>query len=84
MKTYIYIYIYICILEPPSYISVLLDIGTSNFQFSLLLVAWDYVPYTAATSGLFYQPQMIGQGNCGETDGMKMAGETEVLGETLP
>jgi hypothetical protein len=27
---------------------------------------------------------MIGDGDCGEIDGMKMAGETEVLGENLP
>jgi hypothetical protein len=27
---------------------------------------------------------MIGEGDCGEIGGMKMAGETEVLGENLP
>jgi hypothetical protein len=27
---------------------------------------------TAATNGLLYQPQMIGDGDCGEIDGMKI------------
>jgi hypothetical protein len=27
---------------------------------------------TAATSGLLYQPQMIGEGDCGATGGMKI------------
>jgi hypothetical protein len=27
---------------------------------------------------------MIGDGDCGEIGGMKLAGETEVLGENLP
>jgi hypothetical protein len=27
---------------------------------------------TAATSGLLYQPQMIGEGDCGTTGGMKI------------
>jgi hypothetical protein len=27
---------------------------------------------------------MIGEGDCGEIGGMKLAGETEVLGENLP
>jgi hypothetical protein len=39
---------------------------------------------TAATSGLLYQPRMIGGGDCGEIGGMNMAGETEALGENLP
>jgi hypothetical protein len=38
---------------------------------------------TATTSGLLYKPQMIGEGDCGAIGGMKMAGETEVLGENL-
>jgi hypothetical protein len=51
-------------------------------------------PGTAATSGLLYryyghfwpivQPQMIDEGDCGAIGGMKLAGETEVLGENLP
>jgi hypothetical protein len=32
-----------------------------------------------------YQPQIIGDGDCGEIDGMKIGqGETEILGENLP
>jgi hypothetical protein len=27
---------------------------------------------TAATTGLFYQPRMIGEGDCGEIGGMKI------------
>jgi hypothetical protein len=38
----------------------------------LLLVGWDKVPWTAATSGLLYQPQMIGEGDCGAIDGMQI------------
>jgi hypothetical protein len=38
----------------------------------LLLVGWDWVPCTAATSGLLYQPQMIGEGDCGAIGGMKI------------
>jgi hypothetical protein len=34
---------------------------------------------TAATTGLFYQPQMVGHGDCGEIVGMKIGRETEVL-----
>jgi hypothetical protein len=30
------------------------------------------VPCTAAISGLFYQPQMIGKGDCGAIGGMKI------------
>jgi hypothetical protein len=29
-------------------------------------------PCTAATSGLLYQPQMIGEGDCGPVDGMRI------------
>jgi hypothetical protein len=39
---------------------------------------------TAATSGLLYKPQMIGEGDCGAIGGMKIGRETEVLGENLP
>jgi hypothetical protein len=48
--------------------------GCSNAPCSifLLLVGWDEVPCTAATSGLFYQPQMIGEGDCGAIGGMKI------------
>jgi hypothetical protein len=35
-------------------------------------------------SGLLYKPQMIGEDDCGAIGGIKMAGETEVLGENLP
>jgi hypothetical protein len=38
----------------------------------LLLVGWDQVPCTAVTSGLLYQPQMIGEGDCGAIGGMKI------------
>jgi hypothetical protein len=34
-------------------------------------VVWDYVPSTAATSGLLYKPQRIDEGDCGAIDGMK-------------
>jgi hypothetical protein len=37
----------------------------------------------AATTGLLYQPRVIGDGDCGEIGGLKLAGETEVLGENL-
>jgi hypothetical protein len=39
---------------------------------------------TAATTGLFYQPQMIDDGDCGAIGRMKIGRETEVLGENLP
>jgi hypothetical protein len=39
---------------------------------------------TAATTGLLYQPKMIGDGDCGEIGGMKIDRGTEVLGENLP
>jgi hypothetical protein len=43
-----------------------------NTTVFLLLVGWDQVPCTAATSGLLYQPQMIGEGDCGAIGGMKI------------
>jgi hypothetical protein len=46
--------------------------ATSIFFF--MLVVWDQVPCTAATSGLLYQPQMIGEGDCGAIGGMKIGG----------
>jgi hypothetical protein len=39
---------------------------------------------TAATTGLLYQPRMIGDGDCGEICRIKLAGETEVLRENPP
>jgi hypothetical protein len=33
---------------------------------------------------LLYQPQMIGEGDCGAIGGMKIGRGTEVLGENLP
>jgi hypothetical protein len=39
---------------------------------------------TAATTGLLYQPRVIGDGDCGEIGGMKIGRGTEVLGENLP
>jgi hypothetical protein len=39
---------------------------------------------TAATTGLLYQPQMMGDGDCGEMVEWRLAGNTEVLGENLP
>jgi hypothetical protein len=39
---------------------------------------------TAATSGLLYKPHMIDEGYCGAIGGIKLARETEVLGENLP
>jgi hypothetical protein len=38
----------------------------------------------AATSDLLYQPQMIGEGDCGAIGGMKIGRESELLGENLP
>jgi hypothetical protein len=38
---------------------------------------------TATTTGLLYQPRMIGEGDCEEIGGMKIGGGTEVLGENL-
>jgi hypothetical protein len=35
-------------------------------------VGWDKVPCTATTSGLLYQPQMIGEDDCGAIGGMKI------------
>jgi hypothetical protein len=40
--------------------------------FLLLLVGWDEVLGTAATSGLLYKPQMIDEGDCGAIDGMRI------------
>jgi hypothetical protein len=39
---------------------------------------------TAATTGLLYQPRMIGDGDCGEISGMKIGRVIEVLRENLP
>jgi hypothetical protein len=39
---------------------------------------------TAATTGLLYQPRMIGVCDRGKIDGMKIGMETELLGENLP
>jgi hypothetical protein len=35
---------------------------------------WDGTFRTAATTGLLYQPQMIGDGDCREIGGMKFGG----------
>jgi hypothetical protein len=40
--------------------------------YFLMLVGWNYVPRTAATSGLLYQPQMIGDDDYGAIGGMKI------------
>jgi hypothetical protein len=57
------------------------DVGTSricqklyrlSYFLLLLLVGWDQVPCIAATSGLLYQPQMIGEGDCGAIGGMNI------------
>jgi hypothetical protein len=39
---------------------------------------------TAATTGLLYQPRMIGDGDCGELLEWRLIGETEVFGGNLP
>jgi hypothetical protein len=40
---------------------------------------------TAATTGLLYQPRMIGDGDCGEIGGMRISrGNRNILGENLP
>jgi hypothetical protein len=43
-----------------------------------LLVGWDYVPFTADISGLLYQPQMIGEGDCGTFESKFTIAQTEV------
>jgi hypothetical protein len=35
-------------------------------------MGWDEVPCAAATSGLLYQPHMIGEGDCGAIGGMNI------------
>jgi hypothetical protein len=47
-----------------------------------LLVEWD-VFGTTATTGLLYQPRMIGAGDLEKSVEWRLAGETEVLGENL-
>jgi hypothetical protein len=40
---------------------------------------------TAATTGLLYQPRMIGEGDCGEIGGMKIVqGKPKYSEKTLP
>jgi hypothetical protein len=39
---------------------------------------------TATTTGLLYQPRMMGEGDSGEIGGMKIGRGAEVLGENLP
>jgi hypothetical protein len=39
---------------------------------------------TATISGLMYRPQMTEEGDCEAIGGMRLARETEVLGENLP
>jgi hypothetical protein len=40
---------------------------------------------TRATTGVLYQPRMIGDGDCGDKlEEWRLAGEIEVLGENLP
>jgi hypothetical protein len=39
---------------------------------------------TAATTGLLYQPRMMGEGDCEEIGRIKICRGTEVLGENLP
>jgi hypothetical protein len=54
------------------FLLIFVRIITLNWNFSLLLVGWDWVPCTAATSGQLYQPQMIGEGYCGAIGGMNI------------
>jgi hypothetical protein len=44
------------------------DIAPHPFFLNL----WGGTLGTAATTGLLYQPRMIGDGDCGEIDGMKI------------
>jgi hypothetical protein len=39
---------------------------------------------TAATSGLLYKPQMIDEGDCGATGGMKIGRRNRYLEKTCP
>jgi hypothetical protein len=39
---------------------------------------------TVGPTGLLYQPQMIGDGDCGEIGGMKIGRGTIVLGKNCP
>jgi hypothetical protein len=41
-----------------------------NYVFFFLFVRWDLG--TAATTGLLYQPRMIGDGDCGEIGGINI------------
>jgi hypothetical protein len=41
----------------------------------LFFYQWGGIFGTAATTGLLYQPQMIGDGDCGEIGGMKIGRE---------
>jgi hypothetical protein len=55
------------------------------FYFLIILNGVRLSPLgTAATTDLFYQPQMTDDGDCGAIGRMRLAGETEVLGENLP
>jgi hypothetical protein len=36
-----------------------------------------------ASTGLFYKPQIVDDGDCGAVGGMKIGRETDVLGENL-
>jgi hypothetical protein len=42
------------------------------------------VPCIAATSGLLYQPQMIGEGDCGAIGGMKIGRGNRSTRRNLP
>jgi hypothetical protein len=56
-----------------------------NTGYFLYYSYWGESRGTAATTGLLYQPQMIGDGDCEEKLVKRgLAGETEVLGENLP
>jgi hypothetical protein len=62
------------------------------FTYSIFLFTFIYFSHgvrlspvgTAATIGLLYQPQMTDDDECGAIGGMRIGGETEVLGENLP
>jgi hypothetical protein len=52
--------------------TIFCDVTQYNHFIFILLVGWDYVPNTVATSGLLYKPQMIDEDDCGAIGGMNI------------
>jgi hypothetical protein len=58
-------------MEEWRYSSIILDLSTKFFFFNL----YGGTLGTVATTGLLYQPRMIGDDDCGEIDGMEIGRE---------